>query len=322
LGDQQGAIAVAVSLLLLVLVLVLVLAVILSEAKDPDTAKLTGAVQIFSTTNHRCPLHGVTLLPSKRSVNVMSSNPIGEQNPTPDTHREPNVAISQGEPNIARPSSISSPSPCKSHREITCTVEKDFWDKAKTATEIFGIILLAIYTGFTVLMYCANKKAADAAKSAADTAQGQFKLYKQQVVGTTAAVVEVQTQHGQQIGSTLDFSTKVKLFRQMRLSNLALLAIPSPRFDLLESPQTIRKRSRNSLQEDGGNLTRSTLVYRQVTLLPKRKRSGLRGNIASITAMKVDSSSHFASFTSLRTRWLSMAELKTEADLMTANLSR
>ena len=70
-----------------------------------------------------------------------------------------------------------SPAPLtKAHCEITCKTEKDFWDHVKTGAEIIGIVLLAVYTGYTIKMYCANKKAADAAKSAADTAASQLEL--------------------------------------------------------------------------------------------------------------------------------------------------
>jgi|SRR5271165_3466522 len=44
--------------------------------------------------------------------------------------------------------------------------ERNWWDKWKPIVEISGVVLLAIYTSFTIPMYFANKKAADAAKSA------------------------------------------------------------------------------------------------------------------------------------------------------------
>src|ERR1035438_1237169 len=44
----------------------------------------------------------------------------------------------------------------------------------KFILELLVFAVLAIYTVFTGFMYCANKKAADAAKSAADTAAKQF----------------------------------------------------------------------------------------------------------------------------------------------------
>jgi hypothetical protein len=45
-----------------------------------------------------------------------------------------------------------------------------WWDKSKPFVEIAGIVLLAVYTFFTIRMYYANKEAADAANSAATTA--------------------------------------------------------------------------------------------------------------------------------------------------------
>jgi hypothetical protein len=41
----------------------------------------------------------------------------------------------------------------------------------KFILEILGFAILAVYAFFTILMYCANRDSADAAKSAADTAQ-------------------------------------------------------------------------------------------------------------------------------------------------------
>lgn len=61
--------------------------------------------------------------------------------------------------------------------------ERHWWDKIKPFVEIFGIFLLAIYTAYTIKMYCANQKAADAAKSAADTAATQLKLSERSWVG-------------------------------------------------------------------------------------------------------------------------------------------
>ncbi|HEY4363540.1 MAG TPA: hypothetical protein VGN17_21415 [Bryobacteraceae bacterium] len=43
-------------------------------------------------------------------------------------------------------------------------------ERNKRIVETVGVVLLAIYTAFTVGMYCANKTAAEAAKSAAETA--------------------------------------------------------------------------------------------------------------------------------------------------------
>jgi hypothetical protein len=66
------------------------------------------------------------------------------------------------------------PNPAEPQKDGTKNPKKDWWDKAKPWVELTGVILLAIYTGFTIAMYFANKETADAAKSAADTAAGQL----------------------------------------------------------------------------------------------------------------------------------------------------
>jgi hypothetical protein len=41
--------------------------------------------------------------------------------------------------------------------------KENWWDKAKPYVEITGVVLLAIYTGYTIKMYYANRTSADAA---------------------------------------------------------------------------------------------------------------------------------------------------------------
>lgn len=62
------------------------------------------------------------------------------------------------------------------HCQITCKEEKTRWDRIKPFVEVAGVILLAVYTGYTIKMYGANKKSADAAKEAADTAAHQLEV--------------------------------------------------------------------------------------------------------------------------------------------------
>src|SRR6185437_11915003 len=66
--------------------------------------------------------------------------------------------------------------PSQYHCEITCTKEKDWWDKAKPFVEVLGLIALVIYTIYTAKMYRANRDAADAAKESADTGIKQLEL--------------------------------------------------------------------------------------------------------------------------------------------------
>jgi hypothetical protein len=51
-----------------------------------------------------------------------------------------------------------------------------WWDTLKPYAEIAGLIALFIYTGYTIKMYGANRKAAEAAQSAADTAHASLIL--------------------------------------------------------------------------------------------------------------------------------------------------
>ncbi len=104
------------------------------------------------------------------------SEPIRKNNQTPNTGGKPDTQTPQGNKDIPRTSSVSSSPPSKTHCEITCKTEKNFWDHVKTGAEIIGIILLGVYTAYTIKMYGANKIAADAAKSAADTARKQLEM--------------------------------------------------------------------------------------------------------------------------------------------------
>jgi hypothetical protein len=81
-------------------------------------------------------------------------------------------------PEIVVRSVVSLPPAIQSHYESERRERpsKKRWDGIKRIVEFCGIGLLAIYTAFTIGMYCANKKAANAAKSAADTAASQLQL--------------------------------------------------------------------------------------------------------------------------------------------------
>jgi len=104
------------------------------------------------------------------------SEPIRKSDPAPNTGGKPNTQTPQSKPDIPRTPGIPSPPPSKTHYEITCKTEKDLWDHIKTGAEILGIILLGVYTAYTIKMYCANKEAADAAKNAAETAARQLDM--------------------------------------------------------------------------------------------------------------------------------------------------
>jgi hypothetical protein len=106
----------------------------------------------------------------------LESEPVRENNPAPNTGGKTDTQTPQSNPDIPRTPSVPSFPPSKTHYEITCKAEKDFWNHVKTVAEIIGIILLAVYTAYTIKMYRVNKQAADAAKTAADAAVKQVEI--------------------------------------------------------------------------------------------------------------------------------------------------
>jgi hypothetical protein len=117
------------------------------------------------------------------------AEPIGQDQSNPNASRKPDIQAAQGNPDIPRTPGVPSSPPPKTHCEISCKHEKDRWDKFKDGAEIFGISLLLIYTIYTIKMYCANKQAADAATSAANTAAQAVKDARQQFVNDERPIV-------------------------------------------------------------------------------------------------------------------------------------
>jgi hypothetical protein len=66
--------------------------------------------------------------------------------------------------------------PSHASYKITCEKKRDKWDIAKLVAELIGLGFLIAYTLYTAGIYCANRKAAEAAKSAADTAHDALVL--------------------------------------------------------------------------------------------------------------------------------------------------
>jgi hypothetical protein len=76
--------------------------------------------------------------------------------------------------------------PCYS---ITYKSKRDKWDIAKLVAEFIGLGFLIAYTIYTAGIYCANKKAADAAHDTLGEIQKQTLLIRQQLIGTQAAII-------------------------------------------------------------------------------------------------------------------------------------
>lgn len=118
-----------------------------------------------------------------------TEKPIGNNAPTPNAPEESNKQSENSKPQI--PPTLAK-SELQPHYEIACKTEKNWWDKIKPFVECVGIILLAIYTCYTIKMYWANKQAADAATTAAKAAQDSADLQRTIVEGTQTAEVMPQ----------------------------------------------------------------------------------------------------------------------------------
>jgi hypothetical protein len=112
-----------------------------------------------------------------------AENQIPENDPAPDAGSEANIKTDHAKPSVV--SSLPPPKlpPSHTHYRIACEKEEDWWEQRKRWAELGGLVLLGVYTGFTIMIYCANKKAADAAeiaaiaaKDAAKTADESFRL--------------------------------------------------------------------------------------------------------------------------------------------------
>lgn len=74
------------------------------------------------------------------------------------------------------------------------TSEQNWWDKLKPFVEIAGVVILAVYTWYTIKMYHANKKAADAAKQSADIAKSALEEITQGSTDTHDLAVAAKKQ--------------------------------------------------------------------------------------------------------------------------------
>jgi hypothetical protein len=107
-----------------------------------------------------------------------------------NNHTDPPPVANEPEPTAPPAPLKREPPPCGG------VIKKDWWDKAERLLAMAGIVLLAIYTTYTIKMYHANKEAADAASSAAATAKStldasnqSFKQQERAYVATTNAVM-------------------------------------------------------------------------------------------------------------------------------------
>jgi len=105
---------------------------------------------------------------------ALNSEPVGQNDAALETGQKSNHQTHLDNPNVRAAFGLLAPPPAKTRHEITCKQEKTSLEKFKDWAEILGIVLLFVYTLYTIKMYRANRDAADAAKSAADTAKNSL----------------------------------------------------------------------------------------------------------------------------------------------------
>jgi Tfp pilus assembly protein PilE len=108
--------------------------------------------------------------------------------PTPDTHQNTERQSNAPDEQIASPATKPEMPPTKCHCYGPHSKKKHWIDYATVIIEIVGLIALCVYAGYTIKIYRANKEAADAAKSAADTAAGQLALTRKTLAATSSAI--------------------------------------------------------------------------------------------------------------------------------------
>jgi len=114
------------------------------------------------------------------------STPQADQNTKDD-----NARIDGAIPTVIGPQ--VEPPPAHPYYKISCEKKRDGWDYAKMITEFIGIGFLIVYTIYTVGIYCANRKAAQAAQDTLHQIQQQTTLMRQEMVGTYAAIIPQQS---------------------------------------------------------------------------------------------------------------------------------
>jgi hypothetical protein len=112
-----------------------------------------------------------------------STEPPKDEPTTQDSSDKPDTETTKSDPLPSVAHCLSESEPPKTHYDIACRPEKDWWEKWKPLVEIVGVVLLGVYTIFTIYMSYANRDAANAAELAANTAsialansQSGFKL--------------------------------------------------------------------------------------------------------------------------------------------------
>jgi hypothetical protein len=128
--------------------------------------------------------------PNDKPVDTQS---ISESNTAIDASDEPAINAGDSDPGIPCADGVPATPPAVTQYTITCRPKKDLLDKIKFGFEIGGIVLLSVYTTYTIKMYSANKKAADAATDAAKAASDQVELMAAQLAPFVQMRIDAKT---------------------------------------------------------------------------------------------------------------------------------
>jgi hypothetical protein len=124
---------------------------------------------------------------------MSSENPVDQNQPAAQTKQD---TVDKNSPIesafLAVLSSEVRPPPTHPCYKISCDKERDGWDYAKIVAEFIGLGFLIAYTIYTAGIYCANRRAADAAQNTLGQIQQQTTLIQQQVEGQMAAIITKQ----------------------------------------------------------------------------------------------------------------------------------
>ncbi len=123
---------------------------------------------------------------------LLDAKPVGENKTAPHAGAETKVDARDGDPLIPRAGGAPPTPPAVCQHQITCKPEKDWRDKVKFWFEMGGILLLAVYTLYTIKMYCANRDAANAATDAAKTASNTLRQSVEQFRIDERAWIEIE----------------------------------------------------------------------------------------------------------------------------------
>jgi hypothetical protein len=139
---------------------------------------------------------------------MTSSDSPSENNPTSNSQQGDHVQSRNGDPQIVPTTPPSQFPPSTAQLKATGETGKDWWDRHKRWVEILGVLLLAVYTRYTIKMYYANRDAATAATTAAVTAHDALILVQRPWLGVEGSVLHSDNPDS----SVTDFSVIVKNF--------------------------------------------------------------------------------------------------------------